>query len=591
MNMRWNLDSLYTSFDSQEFQNDLKEVDKEIEGIKGWARENLMDNNDAKAKLEEMMKFNVEFRKLFSPLIQFSSLTSSVDAKNEQALLYLDKLQSKSTELTSVQVQFEKWLGGLEDLDGIINSSEFLAEHSFYLKELAQGNKYLLSEKEEVLLAKMSTTGSQAWSKLQNQLSSTLLVDITINGEEKSLPLPVVRNMAYNKDPEIRKIAYEAELKAYKKIEESSAAALNGIKGEVITVSKLRGYKSPLEKTLIDSRMDQETLDAMISAMKDSLPNFQRYYRRKGEVLGHKNGLPFYDMFAPVGEVNTEFTYEEARELIVKHFRTFSDKLADFTDMVFEKQWIDAEIRDGKRGGAFCSNLQSIKESRILTNYTGSLSNVTTLAHELGHAYHGYCLNDESILNTSYPMPLAETASIFNEAIVMNAILKQADDKERFSMLESQISDAGQVIVDILSRYIFETELFNRREDHPLSVKELNSIMIDAQKEAYGNGLDHDKLHPSMWVNKPHYYYASRNFYNFPYAFGLLFAKGLYAEYLKRGEEFVAQYDQLLAVTGKMNIKDVALTIGIDVTRKDFWKSSLDLIAKDIEEFIKLSEK
>ncbi|QNO13874.1 M3 family oligoendopeptidase [Alkalicella caledoniensis] len=590
MNMRWSLDSLYPGFESQEFANDFARLDDETTKIKQWTAEKLVNNENATEKLEEIIVLNTQYRKLFSRLFAFSSLSSSTDARDETALGYLEKLQVKSTELKAAQVQFEKWLGGLEKLAEIIEGSEVLKEHKFYLEEIAQGNKYLLSEKEEVLLAKMTATGSQAWSKLQDKVSSTLLVDINVNGEKKSLPLPVVRNMAHSKDPEVRKTAFDAEIASYKKIEEASAAALNGIKGEVITVAKVRGFKSPLEKTLIDSRMDQDTLDAMLTAMKESLPSFHKYFRRKGEMLGHNNGLPFYELFAPVGEVNMEYSYDEARAFIVKQFKTFSDRLADFTDEVFEKQWIDAEIRDGKRGGAFCSNLQTIKESRILTNYSGSLGSVTTLAHELGHAYHGYCLNDESILNTSYPMPLAETASIFNEAIVMNAALKQANDVEKLTILEDQISSAGQVIVDILSRYLFETELFKIREDHSLSVNELKEIMLEAQKQAYGSGLDHDQLHPYMWLNKPHYYSAGRNFYNFPYAFGLLFAKGLYAEYLKRGEEFVGLYDQLLSVTGKMTIKEVAATIGIDVTTPDFWRSSLKLIEEDIEEFIKLSK-
>ena len=590
MEMRWNLDSLYPGFESQEFISDFNKLDQEINKIKEWTTQNLASNHNAKEKLEAVIVQNTQFYKLFSRLASFSSLSSSTNARDEVALGYLEKLQVKSTELKASQVQFEKWLGKLENLTGIIESSDILKEHKFYLEEIAQGNDYLLSEKEEVLMAKMTATGSQAWSKLQDKVSSTLLVDINVKGEQKSLPLPVVRNLAHDKDPEVRKTAFEAEINSYKAIEEASAASLNGIKGEVITVAKIRGYKSPLEKTLLDSRMDQETLDAMLTAMKESLPSFHKYFRRKGELLGHENGLPFYEMFAPMGEVSTEYSFEEARSFIVSQFKTFSDKLANFTDEVFEKQWIDAEIRNGKRGGAFCSNLQAIKESRILMNYSGSLGDVTTLAHELGHAYHGYCLSDESLLNTGYPMPLAETASIFNEAIVMNAALKQANDKERFSILEKQISAAGQVIVDILSRYLFETELFKRREDHSLSVNEFKEIMIEAQKQAYGDGLDQDQLHPYMWLNKPHYYSAGRNFYNFPYAFGLLFAKGLYAEYLIKGEEFVGLYDQLLSVTGKMSIKDVAATIGIDVTTPEFWRNSLKLIEQDIEEFIKLSK-
>ncbi|SHJ99096.1 oligoendopeptidase, pepF/M3 family [Anaerobranca californiensis DSM 14826] len=587
--MRWSLESLYPSFDSEQFQRDLAQIDEQMEMIKNWVEENLQDYNSPQRKLERIIQLTREYYIKFSRLMSFTSLSLSVNTKDEKALFYLDKLQLKSTELTSAQVKMEKWIGGLENLEEVIETSPLLKEHKFYLKEIAKKTKYLLSEKEEIVIAKMATTGSQGWSKLQDKLVSTLLVDIEIKGEKKKLPLPVVRNMAYNKDPEIRKTAYHAELKSYEKIVESSAACLNGIKGEVITLAKLRGYSSPLEKTLLDSRMDRETLEAMLEGIKEALPSFHKYYRHKGKLLGYDNGLPFFEIFAPLGEVNMEYTFEEAKEFIVKQFRTFSDKLADFTDMVFEKKWIDAEIREGKRGGAFCSNLQSIKESRILTNFSGTFSNVTTLAHELGHAYHGYCLKDESILNTTYPMPLAETASIFNEAIVMNAALKEATDEEKLTILETAISDAGQVIVDIYSRYLFETELFKRREEHSLSVNELKEIMLEAQKEAYGNGLDHNYLHPYMWVNKPHYYYAGRNFYNFPYAFGLLFAKGIYAQYLKEGKDFVPKYDQLLAVTGKMNIKDVGAVIGIDVTSKEFWKSSLDLIIKDIEDFIKLS--
>ncbi len=591
MTVRWNLDSLYTSFDSKEFQNGLEKLDKIIEEIKTWTEDNLNDYENVKEKLEKVIEDNVRFRELYTVMFSFSSLSSSVDAGNDQASTYLDKLQGKLAELTSSQVKFEIWLDGVEELDSIMDSSELLKEHKFFISEIVDRNKYLLSEKEEVVIAKMKATGSQAWAKLQNKVSSTLLVDIELDGEKKQLPLPVVRNLAHNKDPKVRKTAYDAELKAYKKIEESSAASINGIKGEVITLSKLKGYDSPLDKTLKDSRMKQETLDAMIGAIKDYLPTFRKYYRRKGELLGHNNGLPFFELFAPIGEVSMEFTFDEAREFIVSNFRSFTDRLADFTDQAFEKEWIDAEIRDGKRGGAFCNNIVAINESRVLMNYTGSLGDVKTLAHELGHAYHGFCLQDESILNTTYPMPLAETASIFNEAIVLNAALKKANDQEKLAILDTQITAAGQVTVDILSRYLFETELFKRREDHALSVKELNSIMLDAQKQAYGDGLDHNYLHPSMWVNKPHYYYAERNFYNFPYAFGLLFAKGLYSEYLKKGEEFIPQYDKLLSITGKMTIEDATATAGIDVTSKEFWSSSLELIAKDIDEYIKLSKK
>jgi len=590
MNMRWSLDELYTSFDSEEFKNDMIEVDKLIDEVKKWSETNLKSKDNPVDKIEYYLNTEIKLNTLLSKLMIYSNLTISVDARNEQALKAMDKLVMKSNELTEPSVKFKKWISSLDNLNELINTSNFLKEHSFYLREIVEKSKYLLSEDQEVIIAKMSDSGSRAWSKLQNKVVSTLLVDIEVDGEQKQLPLPVVRNLAYDADANVRKTAYEAELKAYKKIEETSAACLNGIKGEVITVSKLRGYESPLDEAIKKSRIDHETLDAMLAAMRESLPDFHRYYRRKGEILGHKNGLPFYDLFAPVGELDMKFTYEEARDYIVKSLRTFSDKLADFADNAFEKRWIDAEPRDGKRGGAFCSNIHAIGESRIMANFNGTFNNVTTLAHELGHAYHGSLLKDESILNSHYTMPIAETASIFNETIVMNAALNEATDKQAFGILETSISDAGQVIVDILSRFLFESEVFNRRKDHALSVNEFKEIMINAQKEAYGDGLDPDYLHPYMWINKSHYYSASLSFYNFPYAFGLLFGKGVYAEYLKRGKEFLPQYDKLLNATGRNKIADVAKMVGIDIHSIDFWRSSLDLIRKDIKKFMELSE-
>ena len=588
--MRWSLDELYTSFESEEYSLDIKKLDKQIEEMIKWAENNFKSMDDPINSIEGYLKKSMEFSALYTKLMGYANLSLSVDAKNQNALQSMEKLQMKATKITKPNVQFQKFIGQLDNLDEIINASELLKEHYFYLNQIRDRNKYLLSEKEEVLISKMQNTGSTAWAKLQNMLSSTLMVDIKLNGEVKQLPLPIIRNMAYDKDKDIRITAYNAELEAYKKIQESSAACLNGIKGEVLTTSKLRGYESPLEETLIQSRMDEETLNAMLSAIEEALPVFHKYYRKKGEILGHSNGLPFYDLFAPVGQVNKTYSYKEAQDYIVENFRTFSDKLADFANNAFNNKWIDAEPREGKRGGAFCFNLHPIKESRILANFNGSFSNVITLAHELGHGYHGLCLQKTSILNSRYPMPIAETASIFSETIVMNAALSEVDNREKLSILESYISDAGQVIVDIYSRFLFEKELFERRQSHSPSVEELKEMMINAQKSAYGHGLDPDYLHPYMWINKSHYYSAGRNYYNFPYAFGLLFSKGLYVKYLEDKSAFVNKYDDFLAATGKNNIVDLGKIMDIDVHSIDFFRASLKLIEKDIETFIQLAD-
>ena len=395
--------------------------------------------------------------------------------------------------------------------------------------------------------------------------------------------------MAYSKDPEVRKKAYEAEIKSYEKIEEGVAAALNGIKGEVITTSELKGYKSPLHMTLEESRMDEDILNAMLTAIKESLPTFRKYLKRKAEILGHKNGLPFYDLYAPVIEKEMKFTFEEGKAFVEKNFRKFSDNLADFVLKAFENNWLDVYPKEGKVGGAFCASIKDIKESRILLNYGNSFSDVVTMAHELGHGFHGECLNNETMLNSEYPMTLAETASNFCEILIKKSAVKEASKEEAFAILEAEISDCNQVIVDIYSRFLFESEVFEKRKESSLSVEEINNAMLNAQKEAYGDGLDNNYLHKYMWTWKPHYYYATANFYNFPYAFGNLFAKGLYAEYLKRGDSFCKEYEELLAVTGKNMVADVTKIMNIDVHDVNFWRNSLKLIEEDIEKFIELS--
>ncbi len=590
MNMRWSLDSLYTSFDSEAFQNDLTKVDKVIADMQNFVKEHIEQQSELNPTviLDEYVQKMNSMSDFSRRLMGFASLSSSVDTKNTDAQKYQEMLSKKFVELTESEVRFEKWLCELKDLGAVIAASPLLEEHRYHLERTVKLHTYMLSEKEEVMASKLKNTGSTAWTHLQNVMSSTLLVELELNGKTQSYPLPVIRNMAYDSNPETRRKAYEAELKAYEKIEEVSASCLNAIKGEVLTMSKIRGYSSPLEKGLLDSDMDKETLDAMLAAMKESLPWFRKYLLKKAEILGHKEGLPFYDLFAPMGSIEKKYTYEEARDYVVENFRSFNPELAEFADKAFEEQWIDAEPRQGKRGGAFCSGLHGLKECRILTNFNGNFNDVTTLAHELGHGYHGKCLYNETSSNSGYPMPLAETASTFCETIVFQAALKKATPDEAFTLLETSISDATQIIVDIYSRYLFESKLFEMRESSSLPVADLKKIMLEAQEEAYGEGLHKDLRHPYMWLNKPHYYYAGSNFYNYPYAFGQLFAIGLYAEYLRRGMEFVPAYDALLRATGKNGITDVAKSVGINVNSIDFWRSSLDVMKKDIEHFLSL---
>lgn len=588
MEYRWSLEKLYKSFEDEKFLEDNKNMPILLDDFILWTKENI--NTIYKENLEEFLKKSIEVKKSFEKLMAFGQLSYTVNVKDENAKRLIEQCENLFVKFTEIEVIFAESLKNTENLEDIINSSDFLKEHSFYLLEIKEDTKYMLSKSEELAIEKIKNTGSRAWSKLQETLTATLNIEVEVEGEKKILPLPAIRNLAYEDNQETRRSAYYAELKSYERIDESVASALNAIKGEAIQETQMRTYDSILSRTLKDSRIQEKTLAAMLEAMKESLPSFAKFLKKKAELLGHKNGLPFYDIFAPMGEANLTFTEDEAISFIITNFSSFSNKLGDFAKKAFDEKWVDFNPREGKVGGAFCHNLQSIGESRVLSNFTGSFSDVGTLAHELGHAYHGFALNDESYLNTDYTMPIAETASIFCETIVKNAILKTASDKEKFFILEQDISDSLQVIVDIYSRYLFESSVIEKRKEGSLSVEEFKNMMISAQKEAYKDGLDENFLHPYMWLCKGHYYEASLNFYNFPYAFGLLFAKGLYALYLKDGDAFVEKYDKLLALTGKATIEDVVAFMGIDISDKSFWENSLKLIENDIETFISLSK-
>ncbi len=582
---KWDLSTIYPSFESDSFKNDLNSLDNKIQNLE---KLELTDNFEQSA-VDYINMANDLLATLF-PLYTYANLTYAVNSDDNTALMYIDVLGNKVANLTAAEVTFQKWLANysVSDIDNA--SSEVIKEHSFYLKEIIENAKYLLSEKEEILLAKMRITASNAWSNLQGQLTGDLQTDFTLDGEKKRMTLSMIRNLANHADADVRKRAYETELSIYTQVESAVAASLNAIKGEVITVAEMRGYESPLEESVKQARIDMDSLNAMIEAMKDKLPAFRKYLKRKGELLGHKNGLPFYDLAAPINNSGKHYTYEEAQAFVLKNFATFSEELKDVAKNIFDSKWVDVEPRKGKRGGAFCAGIKGRKQSRVMLNFDGSFSQVSTIAHEFGHAYHNYVIQDETPINYDYPMTLAETASIFCETIVTNAAAKEATPDEAIYILEKSIEQSTAVIVDILSRFLFEDKLFEARKQGPVSVEQLKEFMLDAQKQTYGDGLDANYLHPYMWACKPHYYSAGFNYYNYPYAFGLLFSTGLYAEYKSGRENFVADYNKLLKSTTRMNAKDAAATMGIDITKKEFWLNSLSIIEEEIETFLELTK-
>ncbi len=582
----WSLDVFYKGVDDPAFSEDIKKVENAIEEYKNII--SSLSYDDTVRTLRRLIELKETTSLLVRRLMGYMSLRRSTNSADTEVSVPQTKLGMLLTSTAKENVMFEKYIGGIEDIDAVISQDDLLSQYKFYFNEIKESVSHNMSDEAEEVFAKMNMSGGRAWGELTGHLTSILEVEY----DGGVTTLPAIRGLAESDDPKVRKAAYEAELASYAKVKDAIAFSLNSIKAQVNTEAELRGYKDPLDITLSQSRMKKETLDAMFEAMREYMPKFREYLKHKAKLLGHENGLPWYDIFAPMGKAGGKtFTVEEAHKYLVEHFESFAPDLAEMVDEAFKNEWIDFYSRPGKRGGAFCSNLPFLKQSRILTNFSGSFGSVVTLAHELGHAYHGMMIQDHRPLNTGYTMPVAETASNFNELIIVNDAIAKAEGEEKISLIESQIQDCTQIIVDIYSRFLFEDEVIRRRKSTFMFSKDLEQIMINAQKEAFGDALDPEYMHPYMWCCKSHYYSAGLSYYNFPYAFGGLFSRGLYAKYLEEGEAFLPKYRALLKATTVENVEDVAKIAGIDLTNPDFWRKSLDVIVEKIDEFIKETSK
>jgi pepF/M3 family oligoendopeptidase len=584
---------VYAGLDAPEFTRDFAATLGEIDALVTLFDTHRIDKQE-RAPLDQAMveafeaavaALNLVFERANTLRAYIYSFVAT-NSRDTQAQARLSEFQQGAVRLSQLATRFTAWIGSL-DVDALIERSEVAREYTFLLREAQRQAEHLMTPAEESLATELNLSGGSAWNRLYNNTASQLLVSIAIDGQPPELPISALRNLAYDRDRETRRRAYEAELAAWQRAALPLSAALNSIKGEVNTLSRRRGWAAPLDAALLDNRIDRPTLDAMMDAARDSFPDFRRYLRAKARMLGLEQ-LPWYDLFAPVGASTRAWDYDEASAFIVEQFGSYSQRMSDFAARAFRENWIDAEPRPGKRDGAFCMPLRA-EESRILSNYQPGFKSVLTLAHELGHGYHNLNLARHPNLNRDTPSTLAETASIFCETIVRHAVMQHAGPQEQIEILEGALMSACQVVVDITSRFLFEQRVFDGRSRRDLSIDELCAIMEQSQRETYGDGLDQNVLHPYMWAAKGHYYNTGNSFYNFPYMFGLLFGTGLYAIYQRDPAAFQTGYDDLLASTGMADAATLAARMQIDTRSPAFWRASFDIIRADIDRFEELA--
>ena len=589
---RWDLTNVYPSLESDEFAAAVADVHEQIRALQAFLETSTVTPHaDSGAVLVEGIdRFNALLNlegTIYSYIYSFVS-TDSRNALARKKMSEFNQLQAQSQTLLT---QWQAWIGQLGPaLEAAIADHATAASHAYFLRDLAEQAQYLMSAAEESLASELSLSGTRAWEQLQRTILSQTTADFELDGTLQKIPMTQLINLRSHPDESVRRRAYETENVIWAQVREPLAAALNGIKGTVNTLDRRRGRVDALHSAIDAGHIDRPTLEAMFAAIEASFPMFRRYFRAKAKHLG-KAQLAWWDLSAPIGVTDTIYTWEDARTFILEHFGRFSSELAEYAQRSFDHNWMDAEPRQGKAGGAFCMSLPAVKETRLLLNFDGTLNQVSTIAHELGHGYHAECIYqaDKTSLQSSYPMTLAETASIMCETIATEAVLAQAQStEEQLAILEEILNGAGQVIVDIYSRYLFEKEVFERREVAELSADDFCEIMTRAQLATYGDGLDPAYLQPYMWTWKPHYYRGGLSFYNFPYAFGLLFSTGLYAIYQQRGADFVPDYKDLLASAGEANAADLAARFGIDLRSRKFWDDSLAIIGKYVDRFCTL---
>ena len=595
----WDLSNVYASLESDEFKKGIEDLKVQIDVLEDYCTQNKIGrlSNPEEQTRDRSAKEIVDgyLNRMNSLLRHYGTLNAFVasyvttDSYNALAKRIESELEIVGVRVEKIDVHFRGYVGSIAaTLPSIVASLGPSKDHKFYLEETLEQSRYLMSEAEESLAAELELSGGNAWTKLQGTVCSQLTVNFQLDGKMQKMPITAMVNLSHHPDSEVRRRAYETELSAWENVKEPLAAALNGVKGTVVTLSKKRGRTDALHASLDQARIDRDTLNTLLAVMESYFPSFRRYLKAKAKRLGN-NALPWWDIFAPVGKIEHHYLWDETQEFIVEQFGTFSARLAKLAKRAFDHRWIDAEPRDGKRGGAFCMDVPAVDESRVLCNFDGSLDSVSSVAHELGHAYHNECQVGKTILQTRTPMTLAETASIFCETIVFDAVLEKASSKEEeLAILETSLIGSTQVIVDITSRFLFEKEVFERREKSELSADDFSEIMIRTQKATYGDGLDERYLHKYMWTWKPHYYSTGLSYYNYPYAFGLLFGTGLYAIYRKRGASFVADYESLLASTGEASPAELAARFGIDIRKPEFWKDSLSTIEHRIDRYVSL---
>lgn len=527
-----------------------------------------------------------------STIMTFAEMISSAESKNQEAGPVLSQAQNLATQFQSGTNQLQKKLVAATDSD-FKQLQQAFPVIAFNLQELREQGKRLLDDATEDLINRLAIDGFNGWSQHYTTLSADLKFPVTLNdGQSLTLSAGQAQNrFESDLDPKNREIVFNQWEQTWSNHAANFADTLNHLAGFRLTDYQAHHEDNYLAVPLRLNRMHRETLDAMWASVSANKKPFTTYMAQKARLQG-KTEMAWHDQWAPVvvGDFTpTTYTFDQAAEFIISNFRRFSPKMADFAQHAFDNGWIEAEDRPGKRPGGYMTSVPDIKEARIFMTFDGSASGVSTLAHELGHAFHSSLLNDLPSFRRDYAMNVAETASTFAELIVADATVKAAKTpEEKLNLLDAKMSNPMAMLLNIHARYLFERSFYDARQKGPQTVNQLKQLMTQAQETAYAGSLS--TFDPMFWADKLHFFIDDVPFYNFPYTFGYLLSSGIYAK-AQTQANFEDQYIALLTDTANMSAEDlVQKHLGADLSKPDFWQQGIDLAAEDAKQFLTLSE-
>ncbi|QOR35562.1 M3 family oligoendopeptidase [Clostridium sp. 'deep sea'] len=565
-----------------EMQNDMKEFCEELQTLK---------TNDGNIEnIKYVVNFIQEISRKMHHAGSFASCLTAQNTQDKKAMQLVGRLNGLRGIISSLTTEMEKRLLELSD-DAFNNlfTDDYFTNIKFNLTEIRENASKKLPADKENIINSLAIDGYNSWNTLYNLTSGNLKIPVEIDGVIKQLSPGQASNLMTSADRELREKVFKSWEESWQSIADTCALALNSISGFRLNVYKERGWHDFLSEPLTINRMTRKTLDTMWSTIQKNTGRLVKFLERKKELLGLEK-LTWHDYTAPLGKSNKTYSLEEGANFVAKHMKNFNKSMGDLVERAFNENWVETENRDNKRAGAFCSGSPILKQSRVFMTYSGAARNLTTLAHELGHAYHSSVMTDLPPLSQRYAMNVAETASTFNEFVVSNASLQEAETKEeKIALLHADLARAVSLCMNIQARFLFETRFYERRKTGFVSTKELNELMLQAQKDAFNNSLD--SYHPLFWASKLHFYITGVPFYNFPYAFGYLFSAGVYAQSKTQGEAFEQNYINLLRDTARMKVEDLAKKhLAVDLEDEKFWQEALDVVLAGYDEFMELTK-